>query len=44
VGFIEGDEASIDTGLRVGEQVVVDGADRLRDGVRVEPQPARATS
>ena len=44
VGFIEGDEASIDTGLRVGEQVVVDGADRLRDGVQVEPQPARVTS
>ena len=44
VGFTEGDEASIDTGVRVGEQVVVDGADRLRDGVRVEPQAARVAS
>jgi len=44
VGFTEGDEASIDTGLRLGEQVVVDGADRLRDGVRVELQAARVGS
>ena len=44
VGFTEGDEASIDTGLRVGERVVVDGADRLRDGVRVESQAARVGS
>jgi len=44
VGFTEGDEASIDTGLRVGERVVVDGEDRLRDGVRVESQAARVGS
>ena len=31
-GVTDGDDVSIDTGLNVGEQVVVDGADRLRDG------------
>jgi multidrug efflux system membrane fusion protein len=38
VGVTEGDDVSIDTGLNVGEQVVVDGADRLRDGSQVELQ------
>jgi multidrug efflux system membrane fusion protein len=38
VGVTEGDEAAIDAGLAVGEQVVVDGADRLRDGTKVELQ------
>ncbi len=37
-GVTDGDDVAIDTGLTVGEQVVVDGADRLRDGSRVEPQ------
>ncbi len=32
VGVTDGDDVSIDTGVNVGEQVVVDGADRLRDG------------
>ena len=32
VGVTDGDDVSIDTGLNLGEQVVVDGADRLRDG------------
>ncbi len=36
VGVTNGDDVSIDTGLSVGEQVVVDGADRLRDGSQVE--------
>jgi multidrug efflux system membrane fusion protein len=38
VGVTDGDDVSIDTGLNVGEQVVVDGADRLRDGSQVELQ------
>jgi multidrug efflux system membrane fusion protein len=33
---IQGDEASIKTGLSPDELVVVDGADRLREGTRVE--------
>jgi multidrug efflux system membrane fusion protein len=36
VGEIQGGEASIKTGLSPGELVVVDGADRLREGARVE--------
>jgi multidrug efflux pump subunit AcrA (membrane-fusion protein) len=36
VGVTDGDDVSIDTGLTVGEQVVVDGAERLRDGSHVE--------
>jgi multidrug efflux system membrane fusion protein len=35
VGVTDGDYVSIDTGLSAGEQVVVDGADRLRDGSHV---------
>jgi multidrug efflux system membrane fusion protein len=36
VGEIQGGEASVKTGLLPGESVVVDGADRLREGSRVE--------
>ena len=36
VGEIQGGEASVKTGLSPGELVVVDGADRLREGTRVE--------
>ncbi len=36
VGEIQGGEASIKTGLSPGELVVVDGADRLREGTTVE--------
>ena len=36
VGATDGDDVSIEAGLRVGEQVVLDGADRLRDGSKVE--------
>ncbi len=36
VGEIQGGEASIKTGLSPGELVVVDGADRLREGTKVE--------
>ncbi|MFH1605089.1 MAG: MdtA/MuxA family multidrug efflux RND transporter periplasmic adaptor subunit, partial [Pseudomonadota bacterium] len=36
-GQTQGDKVSIDAGLAPGEQVVVDGADRLREGAKVEP-------
>ena len=36
VGEIQGGEVSVKTGLSPGELVVVDGADRLREGTRVE--------
>jgi multidrug efflux system membrane fusion protein len=36
VGVTEGDNSSIVDGLKAGENVVVDGADKLRDGLKVE--------
>jgi multidrug efflux system membrane fusion protein len=36
VGITEGDNSSIDEGLAAGETVVIDGADKLRDGLKVE--------
>lgn len=36
VGITEGDNSSIDDGLKPGESVVIDGADKLRDGLKVE--------
>jgi multidrug efflux system membrane fusion protein len=36
VGIIDGDTSSIDEGLTPGESVVVEGADKLRDGMTVE--------
>ena len=39
VGQIQGDDASIKSGLSPGELVVVDGADRLREGTRVDLRP-----
>jgi membrane fusion protein, multidrug efflux system len=41
VGVADGDEVAIDAGLTVGERVVIDGADRLRDGSRVVAQASR---
>ncbi len=38
VGPSEGDDISIDKGLSPGEMVVVEGADRLREGSKVELQ------
>src|SRR5262249_56761177 len=35
VGVADGDDVVIDSGLKPGERVVVDGADRLRDGATV---------
>jgi membrane fusion protein, multidrug efflux system len=40
VGVTEGDDVAIDEGLAAGEQVVVDGADRLREGAMVVAQAA----
>jgi multidrug efflux system membrane fusion protein len=39
VGEIQGGEASLKSGLSPGELVVVDGADRLREGTRVDLRP-----
>src|SRR6266542_2008692 len=36
VGMAEGDSVSVESGLAPGEQVVVEGSDRLRDGAKVE--------
>jgi multidrug efflux pump subunit AcrA (membrane-fusion protein) len=36
VGVVQGDRASIDKGLNVGETVVTDSTDRLRDGSQIE--------
>ncbi len=45
LGEIQGGEASIKTGLSPGELVVVDGADRLREGTKVELKaPAQSGS
>ena len=35
-GISQGGETSVVEGLEIGEQVVVDGAERLRDGSKVE--------
>jgi multidrug efflux system membrane fusion protein len=35
VGVTDGDDVSIEQGLAVGEQVVVEGAERLRDGAAI---------
>jgi multidrug efflux system membrane fusion protein len=43
VGVADGDSVAIDSGLAVGEQVVVDGADRLRDGAAVAPSTKKAS-
>jgi len=40
VGVTEGDNAAIDSGVSPGEMVVVDGADRLREGIQVALQGA----
>ncbi len=38
VGVSQGDETAISAGLAAGDLVVADGADRLRDGAKVEVQ------
>ncbi len=43
VGITEGDNTSIDDGVKPGDVVVTEGADKLRDGAKVEVgQPAAA--
>ena len=37
LGPTEGDLAAVESGLTPGEQVVVDGSDKLREGAKVEP-------
>jgi membrane fusion protein, multidrug efflux system len=37
-GVADGDDVTIDSGLAPGDRVVVDGADRLRDGAKVNVQ------
>ncbi len=44
VGEIQGGEAAIKTGLSPGELVVVSGADRLREGARVELRTETGTA
>jgi multidrug efflux system membrane fusion protein len=36
VGTTAGDDVSIERGLQIGEQVVVEGAERLRDGAAID--------
>jgi multidrug efflux system membrane fusion protein len=36
VGVTDGDDVSIERGLQVGEQVVAEGAERLRDGAAID--------
>jgi multidrug efflux system membrane fusion protein len=43
VGVTDGDDVVIDAGLAAGEQIAVDGADRLRDAAKVTVQ-ARGSS
>ena len=43
VGATQGDDASVD-GVKPGEMVVVDGADKLRDGSKVEIQTGEASA
>jgi membrane fusion protein, multidrug efflux system len=39
-GPVEGDRASIDSGLKSGETVVIDGVDKLQQGTHIEARPA----
>jgi len=36
LGPVEGEKVAIETGLKPGEQVVIDGADKLREGTKVK--------
>ena len=37
VGVTQGEQVALDSGLQPGESVVIDGADKLRDGAKVQP-------
>lgn len=41
VGVVQGEDSSIASGLAEGELVVVDGAERLREGSKVDPKEQR---
>jgi multidrug efflux system membrane fusion protein len=43
VSLSEGDDVSIDSGLKPGEMVVVDGIDKLQQGTRVTVRTAGAS-
>ncbi len=44
LGPVDGERVAVKSGLKVGEQVVTDGADKLRDGIQVTlHQPGAAT-
>jgi multidrug efflux system membrane fusion protein len=38
IGTVQGDAVAVESGVKPGEAVVVDGADKLRDGAKVEVQ------
>jgi len=40
VGPTQGDDIAVDSGVSPGDLVVVDGADKLKDGAKVDLQPA----
>jgi multidrug efflux system membrane fusion protein len=42
LGVVDGERAAVSTGLAVGERVVTEGGDRLREGATVTV-PARAS-
>ena len=44
LGEIQGGDASIRTGLKPGEMVVIDGSDRIREGAKVEVKAPRSGS
>lgn len=44
LGQADGDRVAVVEGLQPGERVVIDGADRLRDGAKVEVIDRRATA
>jgi multidrug efflux system membrane fusion protein len=44
IGTVDVDQTAITEGLVVGERVVADGADKLREGARVEPIDRTATA
>jgi multidrug efflux system membrane fusion protein len=44
IGVIEGNDASIDSGVQVGDSVVIDGADKLQPGSSVAVQPSNNPS
>jgi multidrug efflux system membrane fusion protein len=44
LGIVDGERAAVSTGLAVGERVVTEGGDRLRDGAKVSVPQAGASA